>query len=685
MNKLNTLSIAFCVLFLFFNIYVISEIFINYPFSDDFGAILIFLIEYFKTYGFLKTLELLFSQGNDFRLLVLHLITLGDYFLFGNINFTHLRILGFTFLLGCLCFLFKIGKFERSKFYFFLPVPLLLISFHTAEIHALAMESLSHFAVIFFAITTFYFLLKKDKMVLPIIILFFGVFSNGNGLLIIPIGALGLILKSDFKRLMYWSIFSFFYCLIFFVGYQKGTINDFNFSVFKRILFVFPIYLGGIGGLESIKFNQMIGFIGIALSFYFLVYKKSFVLFPTKSAMLLFHLGTFFLISAKREYADAAGLLRGAYLINSIFIFILFYILFYQIHLSKWEYLKKNNRLIYSFGGIMILCFAYQARNYTKWIKEFGAQKNAINSVMAMVNGNTKVLYKDAGLYYNQPINRRWAIDTLIKNGVFDNSNELNSLVIKPLNLSISKINGSFDNAFEILSVDGLQIPENPYISISAKVKSYLKSPFNAMGLVLIQNNKRTYFELPLKNDRLFFLKIVEGRDYFIKFMIPKRYLNSDSFNLSFLKFQNKNVFISKFNQQILWNVEKYSKEKATSPLTLNHLNQRIDSLTDNKFYEAYCKNNTHKIVLEVNTLQANNTNYLEFIDPLSPVVFQLELKKESSKTKEIFFSASLNDKRIAKFLKNKDSVFKLSMLSKNSNNEFTSYPLKSLYFFKFN
>ena len=99
---------------------------------------------------------------------------------------------------------------------------MILISFACAEIHTLAMESLSHFVVIFFVVTTFYYLIRKDKLVVAIILVIFGVFPNGNGLLLVPICAFYLLLKRDYIKLFWWSLSSILVGFVFFYKLSRG-------------------------------------------------------------------------------------------------------------------------------------------------------------------------------------------------------------------------------------------------------------------------------------------------------------------------------------------------------------------------------------------------------------------------------------------------------------------------------
>ncbi|MDP1816128.1 MAG: hypothetical protein Q8K92_16885 [Leadbetterella sp.] len=683
MKKLNKLSIAFFVCFMAFSLFVVTDIFVNYPILDDFGAIVNFMVDYFKTTGFKETIKLLFSQNNDFRLVFLKLITLSDYYIFGKINFGHLRIIGFSLFLSTLLLFFKLGRFQTSKFYFFLPVPLLLISFAYAEINSLAMESLSHFVVIFFVVCCLYYLFETKQIVLPIILLFLGIYSNGNGLLLVPIGFLGLLTTKDFKRLGIWSLFSAIAIFVFFLDYEKGN-TPLDVSVFKRIAYVFPIYLGGVGGMESIKINMIFGILGIILAIYFLIIKKSYKNNTALSTLLLFFLGTYLLISSKRQYTDSSALLRGAYLINSVCVFVIFYILFFKIHLSKWIESKNTKFTNWPFMAIFIICLVYQARNYTKWIQVFGYQKRSIQAVMVMISGNTKQLYIDEGTIHNIPLNMRPGLDTLINRGAFDNYDALESLIVKPIKFNSNEISGELKNKIEFISIDGTEIVDNPYITINAKIKDYLKNPLTGLGIVCIQNGVKNYYELPLKNDKLFLIKPLKGRDFYFEFMIPKKLLKSSSIDLAFLKFENKRIFQSKETLKINWNSLKNSNLIFSKFINLDTKNSEPDSLHEPKFFEAYYQGQKHEIVVELDSSQKEYTNYLQFSDTESLNTFQIELTHLKDRAEKNLASVIFSQNEAKSFLKNRSGLFKLSLISKKGEENFKTYPLKSLYYFKF-
>jgi hypothetical protein len=676
MNIISKISIAFFLCFLAFNLFIFSDIFINYPFLDDFGAIVNFMVDYDKTKDLPEIIKLLFSQNNDFRLVVLKLITLSDFYIFGEINFKYLRIVGFLFFLSTMIYFFKLGKFRLTQFQYFLPVPLLMISFAYAEINGLAMESLSHFVVIFFAASTFYFLFKKNKLWIPIVLMLFGIYSNGNGLLLIPIGFLGLLIRKEYRRFFIWTTFSVLAILTFFWNYEKGN-TPLDLMVFKRIAYVFPIYLGGIGGMESIKINMVFGVLGITLAIYFLFIRKSYQKYTTLSALMLFFLGTYLLISSKRQYTDSSALLRGAYLINSVCIYVIFYVLFYQIHLKTWIEKRQIKLANWSILGILLVCFVYQGRNYTRWIQIFGYQKRAIQDVMVNINGNTAQLYADEGVIHNIPLNMRPGLDTLLKKQIFNNQEAIERLIIKPLNQTLPEISGKFNNSIEILSIDGTQIQSNPMITISAKIKDYLKNPLNGLGVVLNQNGQSSFFEIPLKNDKLFLIKPVKGRDYYFEFMIPKNVLKTDKLELEFLKFENKKTFISETKLEIEWEDEKNTLSEIAKPSKLAKGQPDVEGkVSKSKLIDAYYADNKHEIVVQLDSSLTSENNYLQFTNTESSSEFILPLSKKSDKLAHVIFEQV----EMRNFLKGQNGLYRLSI---NSGGQHL-IPLKSLYYFNF-
>ena len=376
---------------------------------------------------------------------------------------------------------------------------------------------------------------------------------------------------------------------------------------------------------------------------------------------------------------NSSGLLRGAYLINSVCVFVVYYLLFYQIHLKRWIQNNKSKLATRIYFLIFTLCLIYQVRNYTKWIQIFGYQKRAIQSVSVLLNGNTKELYKDDGNIYNIPLNMRSGLGTLIKKGVFDPKSSLENLLTIPINeVSLS---GNFDNKIEIRSIDGIEIVENPYITISAKITGFLKNPSNDLGIELYQNGTKLFYKIPLKNDKLFFIKSIKGRDFYFEFIIPKKQLTSSDVEIRFLKFQNGKILqhtqITKFS----WHRNKPLFNDLAEPIGLIKKDWFIEKTSKSEFYEAFYDGNNHTIIIKTNSFEKNTEYYLQFTDIESSNDFQLPLKYYPEKR---LLKVSFKQTSIRNFLKSQNTLFKLSLFIQNKTTKIEMQELKSLYYFNF-
>ena len=211
-----------------------------------------------------------------------------------------------------------------------------------------------------------------------------------------------------------------------------------------------------------------------------------------------------------------------------------------------------------------------------------------------------------------------------------------------------------------------------------------MKNPLTGLGIVCIQNGVKNYYELPLKNDKLFLIKPLKGRDFYFEFMIPKKLLKSSSIDLAFLKFENKRIFQSKETLKINWNSLKNSNLIFSKFINLDIKNSEPDSLHEPKFFEAYYQGQKHEIVVELDSSQKEYTNYLQFSDTESLNTFQIELTHLKDRAEKNLASVIFSQNEAKSFLKNRNGLFKLSLISKKGEKIFKTYPLKSLYYFKF-
>ena len=124
----------------------------NIPIWDDFGAILVFLNRIYDTQFLSEKLKLLFDKYAEHRLLFVKTVSLLDYYLFGNVNFIRLNLIGNLGLLGILVIFFKAFKCPDNKWLWFLPVVFLLFQMQYLGIYSTAMSALQNIGIALIAI-----------------------------------------------------------------------------------------------------------------------------------------------------------------------------------------------------------------------------------------------------------------------------------------------------------------------------------------------------------------------------------------------------------------------------------------------------------------------------------------------------------------------------------------------------
>ena len=124
---------------------------LNMPIWDDYGAILAFLNRCHDSNSFFSQLKLAFGKYAEHRVLYARLVSLLDYYVFGEVNFIRLNLIGNLGLIGVAVVLFKTIKDQENKWLIFLPVVLLLFQFQYWSIVMSPLSSLQNINTVFFA------------------------------------------------------------------------------------------------------------------------------------------------------------------------------------------------------------------------------------------------------------------------------------------------------------------------------------------------------------------------------------------------------------------------------------------------------------------------------------------------------------------------------------------------------
>lgn len=684
MRVLNLLSVALFLLFLAAYCYDVSLNFQNFPISDDYEAFFDFNNRYFTAKDFSAKLGLIFSQHNEHRIATLRIINLSYFYLFGNIDLQSFRLIGLVFFLCSMIFLFLEGEFSLRKFYYFLPIPILMLSFAYAEIYFLAMESLSHFPMIFFTVATFYTAIHKKYNVLPLLFLFLGVFSNGNGILLMPLVFVGLLVQKEYKRLLGWTVFSLLISFIYFHDYESGK-SVLKLDIIPYLMKVYPIYIGGIGGFDSLKKNLLLGIFALGLIMYFAVFRKSYKQELSITLMIMFYLLTFLIISVKRNEYGNQFLQRGAYLINSIMIFVLLYILFFKMVLKKWLEEGHFKKVILCASVVFLGCLVYQIKNYRAWIEMLKYDEEETRNNEMMYLGNTLNLYEDHNKIYNIPLVSYHRIEELEKKGIFDLAKVKKNVISQPFGIKNKKV--SFDNSgqtFLIKEIGGFDIKENPYLKIKGSFSGVFQSSNVQIGLVLEEDGKKSFFSIPRLKPHLNPLDRSKAQVLEFEFLFSKDYLHFRNSKISIFTVKGNEVRVcnSWHNLNNSINYDKYrSKSKIESLLDSNKFN--VDTLSHPILEEAFSLNSFHEIVLNLQNLKHTNkeSKYYLIFHGKDGSSFLSVLKPFDTANKKGVFYTKFEFEQVEKFLKKRNSVFELDLLVNTDGEMFVSH-LESLYYF---
>ena len=205
-------------LFMGFYIYFSQNLFI----LDDYNMIGTPFIESMKSSSLSEKLKAVFSQQNEYRFPLLALISLIQYKLFGQLNFTYYIFLG-NLIVYSICFLLLFVWRKKIKISTFLPVFYLVFPLHIFIIITWANASCQYLCALGFSIFTIFLLLNEGKIkYLAFLTAFLAAFSFGSGLLALPFAIIILATKANYRLMAIWVLYSVSIYMFYFTGYIKG-------------------------------------------------------------------------------------------------------------------------------------------------------------------------------------------------------------------------------------------------------------------------------------------------------------------------------------------------------------------------------------------------------------------------------------------------------------------------------
>jgi hypothetical protein len=209
---------------------------LNVPYWDDY-AVLAFVINFTNPEWPGKT-ALFFSQHNEHRIVTLRTLALGFRALSLEINWTIISFLGNLGLLGIVWILWKwaggsSGGLPLLRGLAFAPVVFILFQPQHHELMLWAICAFTNVGAALFAFLSFSFLTRPEGTGIrpaPLLTVALGaallsVFTNGNGLFVLPIGAALLFAAKKFRPLAVWLGASALTAGFYFLGYARNPVH----------------------------------------------------------------------------------------------------------------------------------------------------------------------------------------------------------------------------------------------------------------------------------------------------------------------------------------------------------------------------------------------------------------------------------------------------------------------------
>ncbi|NIJ52071.1 hypothetical protein [Dyadobacter arcticus] len=316
---------------------------INIPKWDD-HALKTFIEEFAKATDWQHKAKALFKQHNEHRIATTRFFAWLDYSIFGHLNFRHLMTVGNLLLLCIIPLWYDLLKKNKKPLFALVPVPFLLLTLAFWENMYWGMSAIQNLGVVTLTLWTLYLCInpKVFPFALSLFLTGITVLTSGNGLLVLPLGALLLFLGQNRKRFALWMIVSAGEIFCYFYWYTKPESNPVSKASFFQLVKGYMAFLGSFAESIPIANNFRACFLlgivlflvaistGFATLFGILKNKYSNKFERTTDLFclgaILFILGTALIVVYSRAGFGLDGLLHSRYKIYSVLLLIVAYL-----------------------------------------------------------------------------------------------------------------------------------------------------------------------------------------------------------------------------------------------------------------------------------------------------------------------------------------------------------------------
>ncbi|GAB3017345.1 hypothetical protein [Spirosoma pulveris] len=198
---------------------------VNVPWFDDIDAFLGFTLAYTKATDLSEKVYNIFVPNNEHRIVVAKLITLGMYYLTGEVNFRWLILIALLFMLSVLALLSRVFRSMQVSWLLFAPVPFLMLRPQYYLTSLWSIPGLQHPVVICLTLWSLYLLTRsgRNRFAGAILMQVFATLSMSNGLMGWVAGGLVLALNKKWYKLAGWLAGSVLAVVLYFYNFQSAS------------------------------------------------------------------------------------------------------------------------------------------------------------------------------------------------------------------------------------------------------------------------------------------------------------------------------------------------------------------------------------------------------------------------------------------------------------------------------
>lgn len=245
----------------------------NFPYLDDYDAILRFL-NHLTNRPHLEYISIIFDQHNEHRIVLAHIISALSLEIFGVVNFRMLIYFGHLAWLLVITIFWRYAQGRSIGLAEFVPVILVLLSFSHWEMMTWALTSIVQYWQVLFCLLSIYSL-TNGRLIAAGIFCLLGVFSGGGAITLLPLFCLYFIAQKSWRTLVYFVAYfgvvllTYFY----FIPYIPPSANTLLMAI-KQPLIFFAFLFGFLGGSMNFSFIGPASFIGSGILIFGLLIKK---------------------------------------------------------------------------------------------------------------------------------------------------------------------------------------------------------------------------------------------------------------------------------------------------------------------------------------------------------------------------------------------------------------------------